>query len=101
MEPEPKPAAAVTQREPVRVNVLIAAFVVAASTFLGGLALVDVITAKVAYAAGSAALSQFALIAFAGELARSKAYAPSTVDEIMDADAVITAAENAVGNDGP
>ena len=91
---EPDAPAPVTQREPVRVSVYIAAFVIAASTFLGGLALVDDVTSKVMFAAGSAALSQFALIAFAAELARSKAWAPSTVNEIMDADAVISAAES-------
>lgn len=39
------------------------------------------------------ALVAFALPVAGGEVARSKAYAPETANEIMDADAVISAAE--------
>ena len=92
MENEPKAPA--MQREPVRVSVYIAAFVVAASSFFGGLALVDVVTMKAIFASLSVSLLQFAGIAFAAELARSRAWAPNTVNEIMDADAVITAAQS-------
>lgn len=81
------------EREPVRLTVYIAAFVIAASSFFGGLALVDDVTAKVVYAATSVSLLQFAGIAFAAELARSKAYAPATVDRIIDAEAVIADAQ--------
>ena len=39
------------------------------------------------------ALGAFALPAAGGELARSQAYAPSTVDDLLDADTVISKAE--------
>ena len=87
-------------REPVRITVYIAAAVVALSSFFGGLALVDAITVQAVFSSLAAALLQFSGIAFAAELARSKAWAPGTVDEIMDADAVISAAEAAAGDSG-
>ena len=59
-------------REPVRKRLYAAAAIIAAATFSGALALVDVVTAKVVFGALSAALMQFAAIAFAAESARAK-----------------------------
>ena len=58
--------------EPVRRNLYLAAGVVAASTFLGGIGIVEDITGQVVALAGSAALGQFGIIAFGVERARDK-----------------------------
>lgn len=75
--------------EPVRRSMYVAAVVVALSTFFGALAVVEEVTNQVLYGGIAAALAQFAAIAFAAELARSKAWAPESVEKIIDVESVI------------
>lgn len=79
--------------EPVRRNLYIAAVIVALSTFFGALSVVAEVTAQVVFGGLSVGLGQLAVIAFGAELARAKAYGPETVNEILDAEAVIASAE--------
>lgn len=90
--------------EPVRTSMYVAAAFVALSTFFGGIGLVDEVTFQSVSIAVGAALGQFAVVAFGAELARSKAWAPATVEQIeethaaevrqvMDAEHVIAQAE--------
>lgn len=75
--------------EPVRTSLYIAAAFVALSTFFGGIGLVDEVTFQSVSVAVGAALGQFAVVAFGAELARSKAWAPASVEKVIDAEAVI------------
>lgn len=76
------------KNEPVRISALLAGLLVAVSTALlaidGG--------ATWQFAVGQA-LAYLGLIVGGGEVARSQAWGPKTVDEVMDAEAVISAAE--------
>lgn len=79
--------------EPVRRNLYAAAVIVAVATALGILGAADPWTPQVIAMAVSVGLGELAAIAFGVEHARGKVYGPKTVDGIMDAEAVIQAAE--------
>lgn len=76
------------QTEPVRLYALIAA----ALTSVGG-ALVAIGEGVDPLVAIGTALVSLAVVAGGGELGRKSAYSPATVDTVMDAEAVIAAAE--------
>ena len=88
------------QNEPVRSNVYVAAGVVALSTFLALIAVIDPVTWQGIAGAAGGALAQFATMAFGIERSRDYAVAPSThktetrrlermVDEIASAEAAL------------
>ena len=81
------------ETEPIRRNLYPAAAVVALATFLAMIAVADPVTLQTAAAAGSASLSEFAVLAFGINRARDKAWSPASVGEIIDAEAVISTAE--------
>ncbi len=76
--------------EPIRWAVYVAAVLAAISTGLidysNGLPLLEVL---------GKALTAVIPVLVGGELARARAWAPSSVDEVMDADRVISEAERA------
>ena len=74
--------------EPVRAAALIAGLLAT----IGG-ALIAVSQGVDVLAAVGTALAQLGLVVGGGEIGRANAWGPRTVDTIMDADAVIAAAE--------
>ncbi len=82
------------ETEPIRRNLYPAAIVVALATFLGTIAVADPLTLQTVAAAGSLSLTEFSVLAFGIYRARDKAWSPASVNEIIDADAVIAAAEH-------
>jgi predicted anti-sigma-YlaC factor YlaD len=80
--------------EPVRRNLYVAAAVVAVATVLGVLGFAEAWTPQVVAGALGLGLTEFAAIAYGVERARDKAYAPATVHEAFDAEAVLKAAED-------
>lgn len=75
--------------EPIRRTMYIAAAFVAIGVATGFLSMTDVIDTKAILGAISAGIAAFTPIAFGAELARSKAWAPATVEGILDAETVI------------
>lgn len=80
--------------EPIRKTVLPAAGIVALATFLSFIGLADPVTWQTFAVGASVGLAEFAALAFGVEAARSKAWAPATVNQIVDAEAVIAQAES-------
>jgi hypothetical protein len=78
--------------EPVRMAGLIAGAIIALSSFLLGWG--NGLDWRIAAGTG---LGEFAVVGLGAELARGQAWGPKTVDEIMDADAVIRRAEQGRG----
>lgn len=76
------------QNEPIRVAVWVAALLAA-----GGTMMIDISSGIDLLEAGGKALMSLSLVVGGGELARSKAWAPSSVRDIIDADMVIERAE--------
>ena len=81
------------ETEPIRRNLYPAAAVVALATFLAIIAVADPVTWQSAAAAGSVSLSEFTALAFGINRARDKAWSPASVNEIIDAEAVVSNAE--------
>lgn len=75
--------------EPVRIYALVAGLL----TAIGG-ALVAIGEGVDPLVAIGTAIVSFGVVVGSGELARTQAYAPATVDQVMDAEAVIGDAEN-------
>lgn len=82
------------QREPIRYAVYAAALLAAIGTLM-----IDLASGVALLAAGGKALLSLSVVAGGGELARSQAWAPDTVNNIIDAETVITRDENAVDDD--
>ena len=74
--------------EPVLLSVIVAGILAATA---GALTVLD--TGGTALAAAALWLTQTAIVVGGGTYARSQAWGPRTVDEIMDAEAVVAAAE--------
>lgn len=74
--------------EPVILSALAAGAFIAASS-----ALILLDQGATLYLALGTALGQYGLVIGGGAVARQTVYGPKTVDEVMDADAVIAAAE--------
>lgn len=81
------------ENEPVRRSLYAAAVIVALATAAGILAAADPWTPQVFAMAVSVGLGELAALAFGVEHARGRVYGPKTVDQVMDAEAVIQAAE--------
>ena len=84
------------KQEPVRVAVYVAALLAAIGTML-----IDLSSGVALLAAGGKALLALSVVAGGAEVARSQAWAPGNVDELLDADAVIRAAERDADTDTP
>lgn len=74
--------------EPVLVSVVVAGVLAATA---GALALLD--AGATGLAAAALWLGQLSIVVGGGTIGRQQAWGPKTVDEIMDAEAVIAAAE--------
>lgn len=72
-------------REPIRYAVYIAALIAAAGTML-----IDLSSGVALAAAAGKALLSLSVVVGGGEVARAQAWAPDTVNNIIDAETVIT-----------
>lgn len=86
--------------EPIRRNVYVAAAIAVLATVFGMLAVADPITAQKVFAALAVGLGEAGALWGGTERARDKAWGPKSVDNVMDAEAVIRAAENGEHDDG-
>lgn len=84
MEPITEPRAPLTEREPVRIYVLVMSLIAGLGVFFGTWG--GGVDWRVAL---GMALGAFAAPAAGGEVARSRAWAPATVDDLVDAEAAI------------